>query len=680
LRTGKKLIAGGMGVLAAGAGVLGISMSSASPPPVTPTATTPIKHVVVIFDENISFDHYFGTYPHATNPGGEPSFTALPGTPAVNGLNNGLLTNNPNLDQPQRLDPSQALTCDQNYAYAAEQEGDDGGLMDKFVQKTTGSGCTQSATPDSSSYGPNGIVMDYYDGNTVTGLWNLAQHYALNDNSYSTQFGPSTPGALNLISGQTNGAEAHGGTSTNVANGTLFGDGEPFYDQCSNASTPLNSDGTPGGVTVSMTGQNIGDLMNTKGVTWGWFQGGFAPSEVKSGRAVCGSTHKNIGGATVTDYVEHHEPFQYYASTANPDHVAPSSVSQVGLSDPSGTQADEAVNHQYDISLFSQALKQGYLPQVSYLKPAAYENGHAGNSDPLDEQRFLADTIDEIEQSSYWPNTAIVIAYDDSDGWYDHQLGPIVRSSQDTIDSLNGPGKCGAATSPPAQNDRCGVGPRMPLLVISPWARSNFVDGTFTEQASITQFVEDNWNLGRVGGGSADATAGTLDNMFDFEQVAPRSPAVILNDTTGEVQSIIPSTESSAPGQGPAGPPGPQGPAGAQGPSGAQGPAGPSGPQGAQGPTGAKGPAGPQGPPGRTPNIVCRVSGKGESVKVTCTQQGFASKRTIVSLVRKHRTLASGKGRLGSTIVLRHARSLHGVYTLFVDIPGDTSTSKTIRL
>ncbi|HXC46292.1 MAG TPA: alkaline phosphatase family protein, partial [Solirubrobacteraceae bacterium] len=187
MRTGKKLTAGGMGVLAAGAAVLGISMSSASPPPTTPAATTPIKHVVVIFDENISFDHYFGTYPHATNPTGEPSFTPLPGTPSVNGLSSGLLTKNPNLYQPQRLDSSQALTCDQNHGYSAEQEAYDEGRMDKFVQKTTGSGCTQSTTPNSSSYGPNGIVMDYYDGNTVTGLWNLAQHFALNDNSYSTQ-------------------------------------------------------------------------------------------------------------------------------------------------------------------------------------------------------------------------------------------------------------------------------------------------------------------------------------------------------------------------------------------------------------------------------------------------------------------------------------------------------------
>ena len=115
--------------------------------------------------------------------------------------------------------------------------------MDKFVQDTTGSGCTQTTYPDQRSYGPNGIVMDYYDGNTVTALWNYAQHYTLNDNSYDTQFGPSTPGAINLVSGNTSGAVAHGGSTGNVgqrhrASGTLIGDGEPFYDQCSNSSTP----------------------------------------------------------------------------------------------------------------------------------------------------------------------------------------------------------------------------------------------------------------------------------------------------------------------------------------------------------------------------------------------------------------------------------------------------------
>src|SRR5262249_57730024 len=159
--------------------------------------TTPIKHLVVIFQESVSFDHYFGTYPKALNPAGEPSFEASPDTPSVNGLNEALLTNNPNAANPERLDPlnpSQVVTCDQDHNYKDEQRAFDMGLMDKFVETLAGSSCQDKS-----------IVMDYYDGNTVTGLWNYAQHFAMSDNSYSSTFGPSTPGALNLISGQTHG-------------------------------------------------------------------------------------------------------------------------------------------------------------------------------------------------------------------------------------------------------------------------------------------------------------------------------------------------------------------------------------------------------------------------------------------------------------------------------------------
>jgi phospholipase C len=98
------------------------------------STTTPIQHLVVIFDENVSFDHYFGTYPNAQNPSGEPSFTARPNTPSVNGLTGALLTNNPNAANPQRLDRSQALTCDQDHRYTDEQKAFDHGLMDQFVQ------------------------------------------------------------------------------------------------------------------------------------------------------------------------------------------------------------------------------------------------------------------------------------------------------------------------------------------------------------------------------------------------------------------------------------------------------------------------------------------------------------------------------------------------------------------
>ena len=102
-----------------------------------PATSTPIKHLVVIFQENVSFDHYFGTYPYATNPAGEPGFHAAKNTPTVNGLTQALLQDNPNTANPTRLDRSQALTCDQDHGYTAEQEAFDHGLMDKFVQSTS---------------------------------------------------------------------------------------------------------------------------------------------------------------------------------------------------------------------------------------------------------------------------------------------------------------------------------------------------------------------------------------------------------------------------------------------------------------------------------------------------------------------------------------------------------------
>jgi phospholipase C len=619
----KKLIAAVVGVAAIGASAIGLSVSSASSPapaPATVATATPIKHVVVIFGENISFDHYFGTYPFATNPPGEPQFHAAPRTPTVNGLNDALLTANPNVNDPQRLDPSQALTCDQNHGYSAEQSAFDSGLMDKFVQDTTGSGCLpagggQSTFPDQGNYGPNGIVMDYYDGNTVTALWNYAQHYTLNDNSYSTQFGPSSPGAINVVSGQTNGATAHGGTTGNIANGTLIGDAEPLFDQCSNASTPLNADGTPGGVTASMSGQNIGDLLNRKSITWGWFQGGFTPSSISAGRAICATSHNNIGNSPSADYSEHHEPFQYYDSTSNPNHLSPTSLAQVGVSDPSTTPAGQAVNHQYDVSWFNQLLQKNQdIPSVSYLKAPEYEDGHAGYSDPLDEQRFIVDEVNAIEQSKDWSNTAIVLAYDDSDGWYDHQIGPIIRQSQDTADTLNGPGKCGSTTTPPAQNDRCGVGPRQPLLVISPWAKQNYVDNTFNDQASVVRFIEDNWGLNRIGNESADSAAGTLMNAFDFNQKSGHAPAVILDENTGQVTKVIqPDGQTSSASQSPP-------PAGSSGSMGGSGSGGSS----------SSGHSSHKVTVVKLPSVSCSHSAGKRSLVLTCTTRGGSQVQTLI--------------------------------------------------
>ncbi len=535
-------------VLAAAGTLLGGPYAFASPPTARGAApsrelsgggpartATPIKHLVVIFGENISFDHYFGTYPHAANTDGQ-RFVARPGTPGVNGLTPALLQHNPNARNPRRLTSRQVVTCDMDHGYTAEQKAFDGGLMDRFVEETDASDCTKGGTANpGTSYAP-GMVMDYYDGNTVTALWNYAQRYAMSDNSYGTVFGPSTPGALNLVAGQTHGVySVDPATGRRTATpdpyvvispdgngiGTVTNDPDPAWDDCS----------TTAHARAAMTGQNIGDLLNAGGVSWGWFQGGFRPTghsgTSPDGRptAVCGATTKNAIGASVSDYSPHHEPFQYYASTANPHHLAPTSVSMIGRSD--------RANHQYDLVDLTAALRTGHLPAVSFVKAPMAQDGHAGYSGPADEQRFVVTTINELQRSRDWASTAVVIAYDDSDGWYDHQMAPILNPSADAgKDALNGTGVCGHGTPLAGHSDRCGYGPRLPLLVISPYSRTNDVDSTLTDQSSILRFVEDNWLHGRgIGDGSFDALAGSLTGMFDWHH--PHGDRYLLDPTTG---------------------------------------------------------------------------------------------------------------------------------------------------
>ena len=486
------------------------------------TTNSPIKHVVVIFQENVSFDHYFATYPNAANLAGEPKFRISNAvTPSVNGINDVLHAFNPNSAAPFRLSREQNYTCDQDHDYMPEQEANNGGQMNKYVE-TVGvgsAGCIDYGLGKS-------LVMGYYDGNTVTAVWNLAQHFAMSDNSFNTTYGPSTPGVLNLVSGQTGGVDtAHtkGDLSDSVVANAVIGDPDPFYDDCS------------GSTQVSVTGKNVGDLLNTAGITWGWFQGGFAPSSRNAdGTAVCGVKTPNLGGVQNAAYSAHHQPFQYYQSTANPHHLPATSVAMIGHTDQA--------NHQYDLADFYSALKAHNLPAVSYVKATKSQDGHAGYSSPLDEQVFLATLLNTLQKSPEWGSTAVIINWDDSDGWYDHVMPPLVNPSNTAQDALTGPGSCGSGTPLGGIQGRCGHGPRLPLLVVSPFAKVNFVDHSETDQSSILRFIEDNWGLGRIGGGSFDEIAGSINNMFDFVH-RPHTTPLLLSPATGLVSATGADTE-----------------------------------------------------------------------------------------------------------------------------------------
>jgi phospholipase C len=516
-----------------------------------PPTATPIKHLVVIFNENRSFDHYFATYPKALNPPGEIRFRPDPETPPVNNLANAnLLTNNPNFTNaangtgaanPFRLDRTQANTADQNHGYTAEQEAYDNGKADLFP-KFTGNG-----TPGGvGTFGTNGQVMGYFDGNTVTAIWNYAQYFAMNDDAYTDTYGPSTPGALEVVSGQTNGAVITVGSASptqEIPDGqgglTQLGDSDPAGDVCSSAAKQ-----------VKLTGKNIGDLLNAADISWGGFMGGFNLNTVNAnGTTGClRSTTSSITGTTA-DYIPHHMWFQYFASTANPTHARPSSVFAIGHS-------SDPANHQYDIQDFFSAVRAGNFPAVSYIKMPAFQDAHPGYSDPLDEQQGLVGLINFLEQQPAWHDTAVIFTYDDSDGWYDHAYAvPTSASYNSAADQVNGPGQCGkgVATQPQPDglsgspvNGRCGPGTRVPFLVISPFAKRNHVSHGRISQASVVRFIEDNWLKGeRLGGGSFDASAGSIMDMFDFDHFGDdhfgdTTFALFLDPTAGTVVSPAP--------------------------------------------------------------------------------------------------------------------------------------------
>jgi phospholipase C len=599
------------------------------------STVTPIKHVVVIFQENESFDHYFGTYPNAANTDGR-RFHAARHTPAVDGLppatshslppslrhSTNLLTGNPNTAQPQRLDSSPTglsggaggqLTCDEDHNYSDEQQAFDGGKMDHFVQSTG---------VDAGSKSPGGSpclaaqVMDYYDGNTVTAMWNYAQHFSMSDNSFGVTFGPSAPGAINVTAGDTGNVDTtHTAKNPSVSTSTspngditadgkggfsLTNDAQPYWDDCSTRDA------------VAFNGTNIGDTLNKAGLSWGWFEGGFRPTTTfadaaagtghsgqptatfipdefagkltlppnASDQGLCDAVHPvgaALGGTGQygykDDYIPHHEPFQYYASTANPHHLTvpangagqdtPAGLKEIGRDTQSfsgGAPQFNTPNHQYDTSDFDQlvaAIRRGRLspdalPAVSFLKAPGNEDGHPGYSDPADEQAFVTREINSLMRTSDWKSTVVIVNWDDSDGWYDHVYSGITNPSLSPADNLTNTaftlptsGQCGPSpqtTAPLAgEQGRCGFGPRLPMLVISPFARVNHVDSHLTDQASIINFIEYNWHLRGIPG-SADQALATRDHseglpfdlagMFDFKH--PQAQTLILNSVTGE--------------------------------------------------------------------------------------------------------------------------------------------------
>ena len=336
-----------------------------------PPTTTPIKHLVVIFQENVSFDHYFGTYPNAANPAGEPPFTRdaadADGERAERRRcsHPTTRTRRSRSGSTARRPRPATRTTTTPTSRRLRRRAD--GPVRRDRSAAAPARCADYGTRQGHS------VMGYYDGNTVTALWNYAQHFAMSDNSYGTTSGRRRRARSTWSPARRTAspdATEHRAVDRRTP-ATVIGDPQPTGDNATPATTRASTDAND---------KNVGDLLNAKGITWGWFQGGFRDRRRHDGsRDTCNVAHGT--SRRERDYIPHHEPFQYYASTANPQHLPPT------LGRRSIGHTDQA-NHQYDLTDFwTPRSTRGNLPAVSFLKAPAYQDGHAGYSDPLDEQR-----------------------------------------------------------------------------------------------------------------------------------------------------------------------------------------------------------------------------------------------------------------------------------------------------
>ena len=421
-----------------------------------------INHIVVIYQENWSFD---SLYPHFPGANGVDQAGATTQQVDKDGKPYATLPQPLNtIFSPVVPDPrfpadlpvapfdtapyvgANQLTGDLVHRYYQEQYQIDGGKMDKFV-----------AWSDAA-----GLVMSYFDATNMP-EGKLAQQYTMLDNFFHGAFGgsflnhqflicacaPTWPDAPASIRAQLD------------ANGVMSKDGQVTPDGFAiNTSYTINSP-HPASVTdktllvPEQTAPTIGDRLSDQNVSWAWYSGGWNSAVI---------------GHADPLFQFHHQAFAFFANYAD------------------GTPG--RADHLKDEQDFYTDVASGKLPTVTFIKPLGNDNEHPGYATLLNGQQHAADLVSAIQNSPYWADTAIIITYDEHGGRWDHVAPPVI--------------------------DKWGPGLRVPAIVISPFARKAFVDHTQYDTTSILKLIEDRWNLQPLG--TRDAATGDLLTAFDFSQ------------------------------------------------------------------------------------------------------------------------------------------------------------------
>ena len=471
-----------------------------------------IRHIVVIYAENRSFDNLYGLFPGADGVGQAPKEagtqrdrdgSVLPVLPPVwNGAGPDFdprfgtaLPNGPfRIDAPPaRLAPSLA-TRDLMHRYYQNIEQIDGGRNDRFA-----------AVSDA-----GGLTMGYYDGSALA-LWQLAREFTLADHFFMGAFGgsfinhlwlacgcvaryPHAPSAItSRLDAQGRLARKAGSPASALAgpvqweqDGAVTPDGyavntlQPPYQPSGIAPAeggdPQLADPARGPL-PAQDAPTIGDRLTERSISWAWYAGGWNKALADSalpGGASRGVIYSNRPGTV--NFQPHHQPFNYFRRYAP------------------GTQARR--EHLKDEADLLEDLVRDRLPQVAFYKPSGDVNQHPGYTDVVAGDRHIADLIGRIRAGPAWTTTLIIVTYDENGGFWDHAPPPA------------GPG----------YGDRWGPGTRVPAILISPFVKKGYVDHTPYETGSILRLLGRRFALAPL----SDARSG-LGDLTGALEVSPRS-------------------------------------------------------------------------------------------------------------------------------------------------------------
>ena len=442
-----------------------LGLQSVQPAQAAPGLGDRIEHLVVIYEENHSFDNYFGLFPGAdgiANAGaasiqvdkqGHP-YASLPAplADAAPGQTQRIPDPRFPADLPNRpflfneyISPTER-TASIIHAFFREQYQIDDGEMDKFATWSDGAG----------------MAMGYWDLSDLP-LYKLAQQYTLADHFFHAAFGgsflnhqwlicactptfPNAPGSMV--------SQPFPDDPDHLQDNNLTDDGY-VVNTSYTVNTPHPKAAKPETLIPNQTAPTIGDRLSEAGVTWAWYSGGWNDAVACNADSL---------------FQFHHQPFAYYANFAD------------------GTS--ERAAHLKDEQDLMAALQDGTLPSVTFFKPIGQDNEHPSYTTVARGQEHVVQLVNAIQSSPYWPTTAIIITYDENGGAWDHVAPPVV--------------------------DRWGPGSRVPSVIVSPWARHGYVDHTVYDTTSILKLIETRWQLEPLA--TRDAAAADLTAAFDFSQ------------------------------------------------------------------------------------------------------------------------------------------------------------------